>query len=184
MSADALEAVLRSKGLPLSAAIQEWYLLAGRWNQRGIPHWIAPELLAVDEGVITVLADVHGVESWVVRCEDQGLDDPPVFAAFETSEVAFPSFSQFVAAMIVNEVLVEAASEGTMVDIGHDAWARVRASLTPIVSSSCGEFLADAPLESATVVIFKYPGDGPTMCRSRTPEGQRWLERLRGAGAV
>lgn len=62
------------------------------------------------------------------------------------------------------------------VELNHHSARQV---LTCFVSSRVGDFYSDATLESATVVMFAYPGDGPAYGKSRTPSGASLLDRLR-----
>jgi hypothetical protein len=169
-----LDVILRAKPLNLPAAVREWYLLAANWNQGGLNVWIRPGVLAACGGMVWVLGDTGGITHWGVRVADAGIADPPVFELDEDDEVAFPSFSRFVAAMIVNDVLFDYESEEP-VKLTRDS---IRTDMTCFVSSRYGDFFADDPLESATVVIFAYPGDGPVYGKSRTPEGRLLLQRL------
>ncbi len=51
--------------------------------------------------------------------------------------------------------------------------------LACLVSARCGAFYAESALESATVVTFAYPGNGPAFGKSRTSAGDALLQRLR-----
>lgn len=157
--------------LNLPSAVREWYLLAANWNQGGMNVWIRPQALTPCEGMVWILADTGGVNLWGIRIADSDIDDPPVFVAGVPNEV-FQSFSQFVAAMIVNDVLFPRGA----VQLNRES---ARAELMCLVTSTVGDFFADAPLESATVVMFAYPGNGPVYGKARTPAGNALLQRLR-----
>jgi hypothetical protein len=77
--------------------------------------------------------------------------------------------------MIVNDLLFDYET-AEPVELDRDA---ARQGMTCLVSARCGQFLIDAPLESATIVMFAYPNDGPVFGKSRTPEGRARLEALR-----
>ena len=171
-----LEEILRAKSLKLPAAVREWYLLAGNWNEGGLNVWIRPQALAACAGMIWILTDTEGINQWGVRVADGDAEDPPVYSVYANpGETEFPSFSTFVAGMVVNDVLVDYETEAP-VELNRDS---SRAELTFFVASRCGEFLADAPLETATIVAFAYPGDGPVLGKARTPTGRERLQRFR-----
>jgi hypothetical protein len=176
MASDEFDKILRENRLTLPATVREWYLLAANWDQGGLNAWICPQALTISEGAICVLTDTQGVNYWGVRVADLGSEDPPVFVLEATpDEVAFPSFTSFVAGMIVNDVLFGHATEKPVEVDPRSA----SANLVCLVSARYGDFYADTTLESATVVIFAYPGADPAFGKSRTPEGQGLLEQLR-----
>ncbi len=102
MPAAEFEQILREKALTLPAAVCEWRLLAATWNQGGMNVWVPPRELAAYDGMVDVLHDTGGVNAWSVRVADFEHEDPPVVSE---NRIACPSFSQFVAAMIINDVL-------------------------------------------------------------------------------
>jgi hypothetical protein len=173
-----LDAILSTKRLVLPAAVREWYLLAAHWSQGALNVWIRPRELAELEGVILFLTDTEGIQEWSVRVADQGIEDPPVVARDGSpgGEVVCATFSSFVAAMIMNDVIFDYETDPP-VELDP---ASARSGLTCLVSGSLGRFFADALLESATVVMFDYGGnDGPVLGKSRTPEGRALLDRWR-----
>jgi hypothetical protein len=92
----------------------------------------------------------------------------------KNNEVVSPSFSEFVALMIVNDVVFDYAVEAP-IELNLDA---TRADKMRPVSACFGDLYADNNLESATVVMFAYPNDGPVYGKARTPEGRRFLQRF------
>lgn len=173
-----LDAILDAKRLKLPVAVREWYLLATEWTQGGLNVWIHPQELTAVEGAIAFLTDTQGIHHWSVRIADQGIEDPPVILCegIPDGEVVCASFSKFVAAMIMNDVIFDNETEAP-VELYR---ASARATLTCLVPGAFGDFFADAPIESATVVMFDYNGeDGPAYGKSRTSEGQALLERMR-----
>lgn len=90
------------------------------------------------------------------------------------TEVDFPSFTSFVAAMLVNGVIFDyKVGDPAKLDPGP-----ARASLTRLVTARCGDYYADAPLEAARVVMFTYPRAGPAFGKARTPTGEELLRRF------
>lgn len=176
MPPEELEAILRAKRLDLPAAVREWYRLAGQWDQGGLNVWIRPGELAASDGMVWILTDPHGIIGWGVRAADVETDDPPVWCREgPPNEVDFPTFSQFVAAMVVNDVILDhEAGAPAELDPGL-----ARTDLTCLVSARCGEYYADAALKSATVVAFAYPARGRLFGKARTPAGEERLQRLR-----
>jgi hypothetical protein len=138
--------------------------------------WLRPEELKAAGGMLGILTDTEGINLWGFRIEEIHIDDPPVVSINDNPhEIAFPRFSTFVAAMIVNDVLVDDRIESPTELDSHFR----RGDFTRLVASNCGEFFSDTPIETAAVVIFAYPGDGPVMGKSRMPAGRQILERLR-----
>ena len=178
MAPEELDETLRAKRLSLPATVREWYLLAARWDQGGLNVWIRPSSLETYDGLIGILTDTEGINLWSVRVADHDIEDPPVVSeeGIPNNSDAFPSFSKFVAAMIVNDVLFAGQSTGEAPELDRDS---ARAALTRFVSSRSGDYFADAPLESATVVMFAYPNGGPVFGKSRTSAGHELLQRLR-----
>lgn len=176
MSESTLDASLNAVGLSLPSAMREWYLLAGNLQQVGLNVWIHPDSLAVHDGVIEVLTDPYGITSWRVSCRRLHVDDPPVDSDDEIDEGAFSCFTDFVAAMTVNDAIFGDPMVDDTVELNpRDA----RRTLARLVASRVGDFYADAPLESASVVMFDYLGDGPTVGKARNATGRQLLDRLR-----
>jgi hypothetical protein len=176
MAADQLAMILRQKALILPAAVREWYLLAAHWNQGGLNVWNRPDEITSSEGVLWILTDREGINHWGVRVTDLNMEDPPVVSreGDPPNGLDFPDFSRFVAAMIVNDFLFDYETEKP-VELDRDAAGE---GMTCLVSARCGQVLIDAPLESATIVMFAYPS-GPVYGKSRTAEGRARLEELR-----
>jgi hypothetical protein len=174
MAADSLDSVLPAN-LKLPAAVREWYILAANWNQGAMNVWVRPQELSAYDGVVWILTDTQGVNHWGVRVAELSTEDPPVVSREKSNEAVSSSFSKFVAAMIVNDVLFDYETEEP-VELEHDA---ARADVMCLVSSCCGDFFADGPLDSAAVVMFAYPGDGPVYGKSRTPAGRALLQDMR-----
>ena len=168
--------ILRAKRLNLPAAVREWYLLAANWDQGGLNVWIRPQALTACDGMVWILTDTEGINHWGVRVAELDIEDPPVFS-LETNpdEVDFPSFTMFVAAMIVGDVIFDYETEAP-VELNDDSAC---ADLTCLVSARCGNLFADTALGSATVVVFAYPGNGPLFGKARTPTGRALLHRCR-----
>ena len=105
------------------------------------------------------------------------MEDPPVvsYEGDPPNGLDFPDFSRFVAAMIVNDFLFDYETEEP-VELNRDTAPE---GMTCLVSARCGQFLMDAPLESATIVMFAYPKNGPVYGKSNTPAGQARLQQLR-----
>jgi hypothetical protein len=177
MAANELDVILREKALTLPAVVREWYLLAAHWDQGGLNVWKRPDEIAVSEEVVWILTDRQGINHWGVRISDLDIEDPPVvsYEGDPPNGLDFPNFSRFVAAMIVNDFIFDYETEGP-IELNRDAATEEMASL---VSARCGQFLMDAPLESATIVVFLYPKNGPVCAKARTPTGRARLERLR-----
>lgn len=175
MSMGDLDAKLRTKGLNLPVAVREWYLLGGNWNHPEAPTvWIRPEHLEAWDGVFCILTDDPGVTHWGVRITDFSMEDPPVVSVGKNDEVISPTFSDFVATVIVNDVIFDYETEAPVELNRESTWANhVR-----LVSQFCGGVYADRNLESATIVVFVYPGGGPVFGKSRTPAGRTLLESL------
>ena len=176
---DQLDAILHRKRLTLPTAIREWYLLAAKWSQRGLNVWIRPVELTASEGIVWLLTDTEGINSWGVRVADLELDDPPVVSREKNNDIVSRSFSEFVAAMIVNDLLFDYRTEEP-IELKRDS---VGAEEMRYVASCCGDFFTDGPLESASVVMFAYPENGPVYGKSRTPEGRDMLQRSRKTSA-
>jgi hypothetical protein len=141
---------------------------------------IRPQALTVHDAMIELLTDEDGINSRGIRIADFGVEDPPVvFLDENPDQIVFPIFSGFVAAMIINDVLFFEEAGAEPIALDRDA---ARAALTCLVPSRVGDFFANAPLESATVVMFAYPGNGPALGKSRTPAGRNLLQRLRSEG--
>lgn len=171
MDPEELNSVLHSKGISLSEAIQEWCILSANWNQCGINVWIPPSRLEENEGIITVLSDREGISNWHVAGIDMHKVDPPVFS---WGEPAFPSFSEFVAAMVVNDFLFANDETGEPTELAMEA----RSELAALGTGQLGlDFFTNGPLESATVVAFAYPDK--VLAKARTPAGTAWLARQR-----
>jgi hypothetical protein len=171
-----LDKIVSGKPLTLPTAVREWYLLAGDWTQGGLNVWIPPQELTTHDGTVWILTDTEGINLWGIRVADLDIEDPPVVSdASAEYGIVCQNFSRFVAAMIVNDAVFGSATEEP-VELKPDS---VRANLMCHVASCCGEFLADSPLESATVVMFAYPSHGPVLAKSRTPAGRALLQRLR-----
>jgi len=178
MPAQRLDAILRDKSIALPPSVLEWYLLAGNWDQRGLNVWIPQQSFTVTNGTLAVLTDREGINRWGVRIGESEIDDPPVVCLnYSSVEVAFPSFSNFVAAMIVNDAIFGDVTED-FIELDHET---VRQELTCFVASNVGDFFSNGPFESATVVAFAYPGGSPTYGKSRTPAGRSLLLQLGGS---
>lgn len=177
MAAEELDVVLRKKVLILPAAVREWYLLAAHWNQGGLNVWNRPDKIILEDGVVWILTDREGINHWGVRATDLNMDDPPVvsYEGDPSNSLCFPDFSRFVAAMIVNDFLFDNETEEP-VDLNRNTATE---GMTCLVSARCGQFLMDAPLEAATIVMFVYPKNGPVCAKSRTSAGRARLEQLR-----
>jgi hypothetical protein len=122
MAPDELDAILRGKRIDLPQAVREWYLLGVNWDQGGLNVWIRPEALEPYGGMIGILTDHDGVNLWGIRLPDLCVDDPPVASGVgERSEIAFPSFSKFVAAMIMNDVLCATETAGMAVTLNRQS---------------------------------------------------------------
>jgi hypothetical protein len=176
MTPDELDQILRAKRLTLPAAVREWYLLAANWNPKGLNVWFRPAELEVCDGMIEILTDPEGISNWSIRVVDFDIEDPPVVSPEENpNDIEFQSFSEFVAAMIINDVLFADETTGEPVELNHDA---ARTTLMCIVSSGRGDFFGDAPLESATVVMWAISQNSPAFGKSRTLAGRALLNRL------
>lgn len=173
MSPAKLDAILNAKSLNLPLAVYEWFLLASRWTQNDANVWIAPQDLVAENGIVDVLHDKHGINAWSLRETDLQHEDPPVVS---DNKVASPTFSQFVAAMIINDLLFFDDETGPPVELKRAS--RNAMDMRP-VASCCGDVMADGPLESATIVIYAYPNNGPLFGKARTLEGQTLLSRWR-----
>jgi hypothetical protein len=166
-----LDPVLRAGGLSLPPAVREWYLLAGRWDRCGSNVWIGPEALAAAGGMIWVMTDVEGINRWGVRVDAPAVEDPPVHLEGEPAGAVFVTFSDFVGAMVANDVLfADPADPAAELDP-----ATALAGMTRLVSSRVGEYFADAPLEAATAVLFAYPGGAPVFGKGRGAAGRTRL---------
>lgn len=175
MAPEELDEVLRAKSLSLPTALREWYLLAAGWSQGGLNVWIRPQELAAADGMICILTDTDGITEWGIRAAEPDIEDPPVFFLQKTPEIDFQSFTSFVAAMIINDVIFASATDPVELNPGAAC-----AGLTCIISSRVGNFYAEAALDAApSVVMFAYPGNGPASGKSRTPAGHALLERFR-----
>ncbi len=174
MPPDDLDSLLRTKRLKLPRTVREWYVLAANWTHGVMNVWIHPRELAVCDGVVRVLADNGGVNLWGVRVADFQIEDPPVVADAEGGQVVSAAFTQFVAAMVINDVLFDYETEEPLELRRRSACAEGMR----LVSSCYGDFIADGPLESATIVMYAYPRRGPVLGKSRTPEGRALLRRL------
>jgi hypothetical protein len=172
MPAEELQATLSVNHLSLPASVREWYLLAANWKQGGLGVWIRPQELTATDGVVWLLTDMYGITHWGVRVDDLGKEDPPVVTMEKNNEVVSPRFSEFVALMTVSEVVFDYAVEAP-VELNRDA---VHADKMRPVSACFGDLYADGKLESATVVMFAYPNDGPVYGKARTAEGRRFLQ--------
>jgi hypothetical protein len=126
--------------------------------------------------MIGILTDSEGALLWGIRVEDVGIEDPPVVCDDVNSEPSFPVISKFVAAMIADDVMIGTDNKSKVEMELNDETART--GLGCLVSSRCGDLIADGPFESATVMIFAYPGKRHAFGISRTPAGQALLERL------
>jgi hypothetical protein len=161
--------------LLLPPAVREWCLLAARFDQDSLTTWIEPEEFAMHEGTMTVLRDRYFTMFWYIRELDFGCEDPPVFCSEGPTLPNFAHFSEFVTAMVLNGVLCpEERTES--IDLSRE---RARAKLNCLIASSNGELLADGSLETATVIAFAYPADGPVLAASRTQAGRTLIESLR-----
>lgn len=177
MAPDELDVILRAKAMDLPAAVREWYVLAANWDQGGLNAWIRPRELAVQDAMIGIMTDTEGVNCWRVRIADLGIDDPPIVCSEENPDsIVFPNFSGFVAAMIINDVLFAGEAQEGLIELNRDP---ARDALTRLVPSLYGDFFVDAPLGSATIVMFAYPRNGPVYGKSRTPAGCEILQRFR-----
>lgn len=175
MAAEELDSILRAKLLIVPAAVREWYMLAANWSQGGLNVWKRPQGIAICDGIIWVLTDTEGINQWGVRVADFDMEDPPVVSDVTNNEIVARSFSEFVAAMIVNDVLFDHSTEEPIELNPESACAEPMR----LFSSCCGDFFADGVLESATVVMFAYKGNGPVFGKSRTTAGSALLQRLR-----
>jgi len=174
MAAEELDEKLLRESLALPAAVREWYLLAARWSQGGLNVWISPQELATADEMVCVLTVTDGINNWGVRAADHDIDDPPVYDLdANPTEIDFPSFTLLVAAMIVNDVIFHPATDPVELNPGV-----ARAGLTCLVSTRRGGFYADAALDTAAVVAFAYPGNGPAFGEARTPAGHALLQRF------
>jgi hypothetical protein len=177
MAENELTALLRAKGLRLPEAVREWYSLAAHWKQGGIGVWVPPaELAPRDAWMIQVYGDTQGATCWGVRIADVRRADPPVVDETEGPDNdVYPSFSKFVAAMIINEVIFGDEGYDEQVDLDPES---VRRSLKCLVPGRYGDVFTDGTLESASVVAFTYPNNGPAYGIARTQAGCKLLERL------
>jgi hypothetical protein len=174
MSPDELEMLLELKHLMLPPAVREWYLLSANWSQGGLNIWISPQDLSLSDGVVWILSDTHGVTCWGIRERDLSLEDPPVVSEENVDQSICSSFSEFVAAMVVNDVLFGDESQEPAELNRNPAYVDQMFQF----ASCYGDFLSDGPLESATVVVFSYPGNGESFGKARNPSGRVLLERL------
>jgi hypothetical protein len=177
MAAQELDVALRANALTLPAAVREWYLLAAKWNPRSLNAWVRPQDLVASDEMVWLLGDAYGGDAcWGVRVADLDAEDPPVYSLMEDrDEAAFASFSAFVAAMIVNDVIFDPEAEPPAeLDAGS-----IHAELMCLAATGCDDFYADAALESAAVVAFAYSATGPVFGRARTPAGHALLQRLK-----
>jgi hypothetical protein len=168
---------LQSVPLDLPAAVREWCLLAGNWRQGGANVWIRPHALTIRDGAVCVFTDTQGTVRWGIRVADLQIEDPHIISLDgDPNEIDFPTFTSFVAAMIVNDVIFFDDETGGSVELNP---ASVHIELTCLLSARCGAYYADAALESANVVAFAYPGNGPAFGKARVSAGSALLERLR-----
>jgi hypothetical protein len=174
MPSKELDATLSANRLSLPTSVREWYLLAANWKQVGLNVWIRPHELTAYDGVVWILTDTHGVTHWGVRVVDLSKEDPPVVTMEKNNEVVSPNFSEFVAFMTVNDVVFDYAVEEP-IELNHDA---TRTDMMRPISACFGDLYADNNLESAAVVMFAYPNDGPVYGKARTSEGRRFLQGL------
>jgi len=175
-TSETLDEARQAEPVRLPAAVREWCRLAGNWDQRGLKVWVRPGDLTPEGGVVWVLTDPQGITAWGVRAGDLGADDPPVVSREAgPGEPAFTTFSGFVGAMVVNDVLFgDPADPPAELSPGLP-----RGGLTCLAASRVGDYFADGPLGSAEVVVFAYPGDGPVLGKARTAGGRALLQRLR-----
>jgi hypothetical protein len=129
--------------------------------------------MIMHEGRIVVLGDIAGVTGWEIRAVDADIEDPPVYSSDVPDDISHPSFSKFVAAMIINDILF---ADGNYVELKPQA---ARSALIPLNLSTDESLFADGPLESATVLVFDYHGDGPVCAKARAPAGNALLQQLR-----
>jgi hypothetical protein len=176
MAADELDMILRGKHLQLPPVVREWYLLAAKRDKGGLV-WIRPDELTLCDGMIWILTDREGINHWGVGIADVEIEDPPVvsYEGNPPNAVDFPTFLSFVTAMIANDVLFDYETEEPVELNPHAACE----GMTCIVSARCGDLFADSSLESATIIMFAYPENGPVFGKSRTPAGRARLEGLR-----
>jgi len=78
------------------------------------------------------------INHWGVRVADIDVEDPPVVSYEKKNEDVSPSFSKFVAAMIVNDLLFDYETEEP-IELERDS---IRADGMSYVSSCCGDFFA------------------------------------------
>jgi len=172
MPAEELQATLSANHLSLPASVREWYLLAANWKHGVLNVWIHPQELTAYDSVVWLLTDPDGVTHWGVRVVDLDKEDPPVVTMEKNNEVVSPRFSEFAALMTVGDVIFDYAVEAP-VELNRDA---ARADKMRPVSACFGDLYAENNLESATVVMFAYPNNGPVYGKARTPEGRRFLQ--------
>jgi hypothetical protein len=172
MNPEELEAILNGKGLHLPVAVREWQILAANWCPGRLNVWIHPSDLTLRDEAVALLTDTVGATSWEIRLADFHELDPPVYSVEMDCRVS-PSFSKFVAAMTINDVLFGDDEEPEEVRL-----LAAQQVLTSFLSSPIGDYFTDNDLKTATVLAFAYPNGGFAHAKARTSAGRAVLKRL------
>ncbi len=92
-------------GFRLPAALREWYALAGRrndiWSKQDHQGPL-DRLTAGPSGALNFRWENQGNEHWVIRPEDSGQDDPPVFETYAAA-VCSPTTTAFAVVVLLGE---------------------------------------------------------------------------------
>jgi uncharacterized protein (TIGR02996 family) len=102
-----LRAVEEGLGNRLPEALREWYLLAGKqtriwsWQDRLCPL----HELQIEDGRLIFRWENQGCETWGVRLEDFGQDDPPVYKCREERTVESPTVTAFAIVSLLMETI-------------------------------------------------------------------------------
>jgi hypothetical protein len=171
MSNAQLQLMLSQHSFAIPSAVREWYQLSAKWDSHGQNVWIPARELSVVDDTLPLLTDRDGTSTWGIMAQDLQAADPPVVTLEPFGETMSPSFTLFVLEMVVNSVIF---------DWGKDDPVELSSSsgLTCFASTPFGDFMADGPLESASVVAFAYPSNGPILCRSRSDAGNSLVRKL------
>ncbi|WP_345322615.1 hypothetical protein [Novipirellula rosea] len=174
MSEAELHLILSRHSFAIPSAVCEWYQLSSKWDSHGQNLWIPAQELSVVNDALLLLTDEDGISNWGVMSQDLRIDDPPVVPLEPLGETMSLSFSMFVLEMVVNDVIF---------DNNKDDPAELSATsgLSCFASTPVGDFMADGPLESASVIAFAYPSNGPILSRSRSEAGNSLIRNLQGA---